>query len=166
MEEQSKKDWSRFTVNIPIDISPEKIKEAWSTPKTLETWFLRLAEFTTPSGEKRKREEKFKPGDSYRWQWYGWPDSVEEHGKILKPESGEFLRFKFGKAGDVGVSVVEEHGQTILRLIQENIPQDEESRMNFYVGCKTGWTFYLLNLKSLLMGGTDLRNKKSNLQMD
>jgi hypothetical protein len=166
MEDKRKLDWSSFTVNIPLDSSKEQIINAWITPKALETWFLRLAEFSTKSGEKRKREEPVQPGDSYRWQWYGWPDSVEEHGKLLKPEQGEFLRFVFGKAGIVGVRIVEEHGQQILRVIQENIPQDEESRMNFYVGCKTGWTFYLLNLKSYLLGGPDLRNKKSELQMD
>ncbi|CAL67167.1 SRPBCC family protein [Christiangramia forsetii] len=166
MEDRKKLDWSSFTVNIPLDISKDKIIEAWMTPKALENWFLRLAEFSTPSGEKRKREEKIQPGDSYRWQWYGWPESTEEHGKILNPEQGEFLRFVFGKSGIVGIKIVEENKQTILRLIQENIPQDEESRMNFFVGCKTGWTFYLLNLKSILLNGPDLRNKRSELQMD
>ncbi|SDR67126.1 SRPBCC domain-containing protein [Gramella sp. MAR_2010_147] len=166
MGERKKLDWSSFTVNIPIDNPREKIIEAWMTPKILENWFLRLAEFSTGNGEKRKRDENIQPGDSYRWQWYGWPDNIEEHGEVLHPEEGEFLRFIFGKAGKVGVRIVEENGQQILRLVQENIPQDEESIMNFYVGCKTGWTFYMLNLKSILQGGPDLRNKRSELQMD
>jgi len=166
MEERKKLDWSRFTVNLPLDVQKEDIVKAWMTQEALEKWFLKLAEFTTPNGEKRKRQEQIKPGDAYRWQWFGWHETVEEHGKLLNPEQGEFLRFQFGKAGKVGVSIVQEHGQTILRLIQENIPQDEESRMNFYVGCKTGWTFYMLNLKSILQNGPDLRNKRSELQMD
>ncbi|GAA4320035.1 hypothetical protein GCM10023115_46830 [Pontixanthobacter gangjinensis] len=166
MEERKKIDWSSFTVNLPLDNSEEEIINAWLTQEALEKWFLRLAEFSTPSGEKRKRQEQIKPGDTYRWQWFGWPDSVEEHGKILNPEQAEFLRFQFGKAGIVGVRVVVEHGHNILRLVQEKIPQDEESKMNFYVGCKTGWTFYLLNLKSKLQEGPDLRNRKSELHMD
>lgn len=166
MEDRKKLDWSSFTVNLPLNIHKDEIINAWMTQKALENWFLKLAEFTTPGGEKRKRQEQIKPGDSYRWQWFGWPDSVEEHGKLLNPEQGEFLRFQFGKAGVVGVRIVEEHGHIVLRLIQENIPVDEESKMNFYVGCKTGWTFYMLNLKSILQDGPDLRNKRSELQMD
>lgn len=166
MEEQKKPDWSSFTVNIPIDQPEEKIMEYWLSQEKLEKWFLKLAEFTSPEGNKRGNTESIQPGDSYRWQWFGWPESIEEHGELLKPELGEFLRFVFGKAGIVGVRLVKENDQTILRLVQERIPTDEESRMNFYTGCKTGWTFYLLNLKSIIQGGPDLRNKRSELQMD
>lgn len=166
MEEKKKPDWSNFTVNIPIDQPKEKIMEYWLNQEKLEKWFLRLAEFTTSEGEKRGVTEKIQPGDTYKWQWHGWPESVEEHGELLKPELGEFLRLVFGKAGIVGVRVVTENDKNILRLVQEKIPLDEESRMNFHVGCKTGWTFYMLNLKSVIQGGPDLRNKRSDLQMD
>ena len=166
MEDRKKLDWSSFTVNLPINKPRADIMDAWMNQKSLESWFLKLAEFTTSSGEKRKVEEQIHPGDTYKWQWYGWPESVEEHGEILKPKEGEFLRFIFGKAGTVAVKILEDNDHTILRLIQENIPVDEQSRMNFYVGCKTGWTFYLLNLKSFLHDGPDLRNKRSDLQMD
>lgn len=166
MEDKNKPDWSRFTVNLPMDISKDKIEASWLSQAELEKWFLKLAEFKTRNGEHRKKEEKIEPGDQYRWQWYGWPESVEEHGEILNPQGDEFLRFIFGKAGTVSVKIVEEHGRTILRLVQENIPQDEYSKMNFHVGCKTGWTFYMLNLKSILQDGPDLRNKISELQMD
>ncbi len=166
MDDKQKPNWSSFTVNLPVDQSKDRIIDAWLTQKQLEKWFLKLAEFKTRSGEIRKKEEKFQPGDQYRWQWFGWPESVEEHGEILKPQDDEFLRFIFGKSGTVSVKVVTENNQTIIRLIQENIPVDEHSKMNFYVGCKTGWTFYMLNLKSILQGGPDLRNKQSKLQMD
>ena len=166
MEDRKKLDCSTFTVNLPLNIQKEEIINAWMSQENLENWFLKLAEFTTPGGEKRKREEKIRPGDSYRWKWFGWPDSVDEHGNLLNPEQGEFLRFQFGNAGIVSVRIAQEHGQNILRLVQEKIPLDEESRMNFYVGCKTGWTFYMLNLKSILQNGPDLRNKQSELQMD
>jgi hypothetical protein len=32
------------------------------------------------------------------------------------------------------------------------------------VGCGEGWTFYLTNLKSILEGGVDLRNKEMKLK--
>ncbi|MDR5590738.1 hypothetical protein [Christiangramia sp. SM2212] len=84
----------------------------------------------------------------------------------MRPENDEFLRFIFGKAGVVRLKIKEKLDETILELKQENIPTDEESRYNFHVGCKTGWTFYLLNLKSILLDGPDLRNKNSELQLD
>ena len=166
MEDRKKPDWSSFTVNLPMNNSKEEIIDSWTCQAELEKWFLKLAEFKTRNGEHRKREEQIQPGDDYRWQWYGWPESIEEHGEILNPKDDEFLRFIFGKAGTVSVKIVEEHNQNILKLTQENIPLDDYSKMNFHVGCKTGWTFYMMNLKSILQGGPDLRNKNSELQMD
>lgn len=166
MEDTQSPDWSSFTVNLPIDKPKDTIIDSWMCQDQLENWFLKLAEFKTPHGEIRKREERFHPGDTYRWRWHGWPDSVEEHGEILKPKEGEFLRFIFGKAGTVSVKLIEENNHRVLRLIQENIPTDEKSKLNFHVGCKTGWTFYMLNLKSIIQDGPDLRNKQSDLQMD
>lgn len=159
-------DWSRFEVKMPLDFDEIKIMEHWLTQENLEKWFLRKAEFTNKDGEPRNRSEKIQPGDSYKWQWHGWPETIEEQGLVLEPHKGEFLRFVFGKAGIVGLSMFWEQEENILKLVQEQIPQDEQSRMNFYVGCKTGWTFYMLNLKSILLNGPDLRNKNSELQMD
>jgi len=51
----------------------------------------------------------------------------------------------------------------IVELVQENIPDDDQGRLYYHLVCKTGWTFYLDNLKSLLEGGIDLRNKNANL---
>lgn len=164
--EDNKLDWSAFTVNMPSHESSEKIKKYWTCQDKFEKWFLKLAEFRSHDGSLRGREEQIQPGDTYRWQWYGWPEAVEENGKILQPKQDEFLRFIFGKAGTVSLRIIDDNGYNVLRLIQEKIPTDEKSRMDFYVGCKTGWTFYMLNLKSIMQDGPDLRNKRSELQMD
>jgi hypothetical protein len=58
----------------------------------------------------------------------------------------------------------EENGYHIVELVQENIPEDDNGKHNWHLGCKTGWTFYLANLKSLAEGGIDLRNKDENLK--
>lgn len=159
-------DWSNFTVQLPIPIAVNKIREAWATQAMLETWFLRLAEFTNAQRKLRQPNDHIQIGDTYKWCWHGWPDDVAEHGIILPPKTNELIRFTFGKAGVVSVKVDQQNGETILQLHQENIPQDEFAKMNFHVGCKTGWTFYLLNLKSILMGELDLRNKNKSLQLD
>jgi len=47
----------------------------------------------------------------------------------------------------------------IVKLTQKNIPTDDVSKRNIRLGCESGWSFYLLNLKSIYEGGVDLRNK-------
>jgi hypothetical protein len=47
--------------------------------------------------------------------------------------------------------------------LQDEIPVNETAMHNWHLGCKTGWTFYLANLKSIYEGGIDLRNKNINL---
>lgn len=166
MEANIKHEWSSFTVAIPMNISETDIINAWTTQEGLEKWFLRQAEFFGPDGSHKRRNDKIQPGDTYIWRWYGWPDDIMEQGEILEHSDNEFVRFVFGKAGVVSLRISNQDNETILTLSQESIPDDESSRMNFHVGCKTGWTFYLLNLKSILSGGLDLRNKNNALKMD
>lgn len=157
-------DWSRFTVRIDIKALPASIYEAWTSQEMLELWFLRLAVFTTPEGAVRSRFEQVTTGDRYTWRWYGYGDDVAEKGEILEANGSDLLRFTFGTAGDCTVKVYEESGESMVALTQENIPADEQGRHRFHLGCMNGWTFYLANLKSLLEGGIDLRNRNAALR--
>ncbi len=152
-------DWSMFCKRINVSCSIADAYHAWSTRSGLEKWFLRKAEFKSKSGALRKPEEPLQIGDTYEWMWYGWSDDVVEHGEVLDANGKDFFRFSFGKAGIVSIKITSEHGETITELKQDNIPQDEESKIKFHLGCLEGWTFYLANLKSILQGGLDLRNK-------
>ena len=42
--------------------------------------------------------------------------------------------------------------------------EHETEQQHFYIECGKGWTFYMTNLKSILEGGLDLRNKNINLK--
>lgn len=64
----------------------------------------------------------------------------------------------------VTVRIANESGINVVELTQENIPVDDDSRANYFVGCGEGWTFYLANLKSILEGGLDLRNKNVDIR--
>lgn len=55
-----------------------------------------------------------------------------------------------------------ESGESILRLDQFEIGSDDDR--NIFLGCGEGWTFYLANLKSILEGGMDLRNKNEKIR--
>jgi uncharacterized protein YndB with AHSA1/START domain len=156
-------DWSSFAVAINIQASPDKLYKAWSTQNGMEEWFLRLSEYVHAEGTLLKPNEEVTPGVTYRWLWHGWPDETEERGKIIEANGTDFIKFSFGKAGICSVTIQPYKEECIVQLKQEEIPDTEEGRRNWHLGCKTGWTFYLANMKSILEGGIDLRNKDMSM---
>lgn len=157
-------DWSVFTVRIGVHADTETLYRAWATRAGLESWFLRMAEFRKPDGAKRLSDALVKPGDLYTWRWHGWPDEVEELGRVLDTNETDYFRFSFGQAGNCAVTIREEAGLNVVELVQSDIPTDEKGMHYWHLGCKTGWTFYLTNLKSIFEGGLDLRNRDVGLK--
>lgn len=156
--------WRTFTTRVPVNAPVKKLYWCWTTREGIEYWFLRMGEFKNPNGELRADDEFVQTGDTYRWRWHGWSDDVTEEGKILDCNGKDFFKFSFGKAGNCAVTIKQEEGQTIVELVQDEIPDDDQGRHYWHLGCKTGWTFYLANLKSLLEGGIDLRNRDEELK--
>jgi uncharacterized protein YndB with AHSA1/START domain len=156
-------DWSRFEKRISIKAPIQDIYNAWTTPEGLEKWFLKKAVFTSQDNHVIPSREHYKKGYTYEWRWFGYSDELVERGVILEANGKNYLRFVFGKAGTVSILIKEEQSEVINELVQEDIPTDEESKANYHVGCSTGWVFYLANLKSILEGGVDLRNKNADL---
>jgi uncharacterized protein YndB with AHSA1/START domain len=159
----SEYDWSKFTKRISVKAPIETIYEAWTTQDGLEDWFLRLAQFTTPDGNIRERDDFVQKDDRYKWLWHGWPDETVEFGLILETNGKDLVQFSFAATCTVTVSIKKEQGETIVELSQEHIPLDESSKVKYHLGCMEGWTFYLANLKSIMEGGVDLRNKNVKL---
>jgi uncharacterized protein YndB with AHSA1/START domain len=157
-------DWSRFTVRININAPTDKLFRAWASRSGMESWFLRLSEYKKPDGSLRENDELVDKGDTYKWLWHGYPDEMAEYGEIVDCNGEDLFKFSFGKAGNCTIKIYKEKGETIVELVQDNIPVDEDGMYNWHVGCKTGWTFYLANMKSVYEGGIDLRNKNVNLQ--
>jgi uncharacterized protein YndB with AHSA1/START domain len=156
-------DYSRFTKRIAIKAPVTVIYELWATQTGLERWFLRSAPYTSTDKTGRDPNEYATVNDTYEWKWHGWGDEAIERGTVLEANGIDSFKFTFGKAGNVTVSIKEHDGLTICELLQDNIPTDEETTWNFFIGCQTGWTFYLTNLKSILEGGIDLRNRDEKL---
>ena len=157
-------DWSRFLVRIDVRSSIDRLYDAWATRSGMESWFLRVSAYSSSDGVLRAAAERAKTGDSYEWMWFGWPDETAERAKILDCNDRDLFKFSFGKAGNCTVRIYEESGKTIVELVQDEIPTDEAGKHSFHLGCKNGWTFYMANLKSILEGGIDLRNKDASLQ--
>ncbi len=156
-------DWSQFTLKLPIKAHQQEIYDAWTIPSGLENWFLRQADFTAMDDTARDKHQPVTTTDTYVWRWHGYPDTVTETGTVLAANGKDFFQFTFGIAGTVSVRIKAIEGETVVELTQDQIPTDEESKVKFHIGCQGGWLFYLTNLKSLLEGGIDLRNKDTKL---
>ncbi len=163
MNDENIKAWSEFRKRITIDAEPETIYNSFATQEGLESWFLRKAEFLTSDGRLRKRNELIQKGDQYFWLWHGHGDDVSEKREVLESNGRNFLQFKFSGDCKVSVSIKKASGENVLELIQENIEFHENPYRNLFVMCGEGWTFYLTNLKSIMEGGVDLRNKNKNI---
>ena len=157
-------DWSTFTTRIAVNATEEDLYAAWATRKGIEYWFVRYSAYFSSNNLLRGDEEFVQPGDTYKWRWYGWPDEVEEYGTILDCNGKNFFKFTFGEAGICSVTIKHENNHRVVELVQSEIPTDERGKHYWHLGCKTGWTFYLANMKSLYEGGIDLRNKDEELK--
>jgi uncharacterized protein YndB with AHSA1/START domain len=153
-------DWSKFSHKIYLNVPIKKVYDSWTTRENLESWFLRKAEFKDGEGVIRDERSHVHKGDTYEWMWHGHPDTTVEHGEVTEANGHDLFRFTFGNAGVVTVSLKSiEDNVTEMILTQDQIPTDEAGMYNFHVGCSTGWSFYEANIKSVLEGGMDLRNK-------
>jgi len=157
-------DWTQFKLRIDIkDVSIKKIYNCWSSQQGLENWFLKLAEFRSTNGNFRHSGEQLQKGDSYRWLWYGCNDGAEETGEVLEANGNDQISFSF-EGAEVHIKIYKEEDVTICQLIQNKIALDKNGTPTSYLGCSSGWSFFMCNLKSILEGGLDLRNKNENLK--
>ncbi len=152
--------WSSFKVTGDYNTDIRRLYEAWATPAGLEKWFLRKADFYAIAGRLRDPEEFILKEDVYEWYWEGWDDNTCEKGEILEANGADLVKFTFAKNNIVTVQISSRNGVSIVELTQENIALEDDPAKSLFVQCQVGWTFYFANLKSVLEGGVDLRNKK------
>lgn len=152
--------WTSFKVAGDYNTDIRSLYEAWATTGGLEKWFLRKANFYTIPRRTREPEEFIMKEDTYKWYWHGYGDDGGEKGQILEANGTDFIKFTFSGGSIVSVNMQSRNGITMVELTQENIPIEADPSKNLFVQCQVGWTFYMANLKSVIEGGIDLRNKK------
>lgn len=152
--------FSEFKLRVNIRSTVENAYRAWASPAGLESWFLKLT-VKDQNGHVRTGEELIQEGDEYELGTYTKPDVVFLTGKILKANGKDLFSLTFSKGCPVTVSIYREQDETIVQLLESNLPTDEESVRKHFVNDSKGWIFYLTNLKSVLEGGLDLRNKNA-----
>jgi uncharacterized protein YndB with AHSA1/START domain len=149
--------WGKFTKRIIINSPIDSVYRSWATKSEIETWFLEQADYQSSDGTYRKPGEPVQKGDQFSWKWHNW--DFTEQGEVLKANGSDLISFTFGAGGKVDVSLKESNSSTEVSLTQYEIPTDDKSKMDIFVGCNTGWTFWLTNLKAYLEHGITLHAK-------
>ncbi len=153
--------WSEFTKRIKIKSDLSTVYNSWTKSEELEKWFLSKATFYNTKNEIVSPTVNVQPNSKYEWNWYA--QSHFEEGKIIQTNNIDFLEFTFAGDCKVQVKLKQEDNYVLVELTQKEIPLDNQSKESIRLGCASGWSFYLLNLKSILEGGIDLRNKDTKL---
>lgn len=154
--------WQSFTKRITIKASMAELYNAWTVPQEIEKWFLSKALFHSNEGDAVANDQNVSKHNSYQWSWYGY--DVVEKGKVLEANGKDSFQFTFAGNCPVRVTLVQEGDSVIVTLTQSDIPIDDESKRSIRLGCDSGWSFFMLNLKSVYEGGLDLRNKDESLK--
>jgi uncharacterized protein YndB with AHSA1/START domain len=156
-------DFSQFKLRINIKTSIENAYKAWTTSAGLNAWFIGKVVFTDENGVPRKDDEPAQENDDYTCYLANKTDKVAIKGKVLRANGKDVYTFSFSKGCPVSITIYAEHKETIVELFESNLPTDEETMRRHYVGDSKGWIFFLTNLKSVLEGGLDLRNRNEGI---
>ncbi len=131
-----------------INASPEKVFRAFTEPRQLVRWLSEEAEV-----ERRK-------GGAYRLIFAGgWL----HEGSVVGYSPGRSITLAWSWPGvpvtgtRLKMSVKPKGSGTIFRMVHTGFPPAKEW-VDLYGGAEWGWTYYGLNLKSVLESGHDLRS--------
>jgi uncharacterized protein YndB with AHSA1/START domain len=128
---------------------PDRAFEAISSAAGLTRWLSDRAEITPRNG-----------GD----YTLGWNDGPTHRGKVLEFIPGRRITLSWNWEGveiegtrfTLAVEPAEEG--TLLKVEHSGFPRDEQW-VDLYAGAEWGWTYFAMNLKSVLECGHDLRSR-------
>lgn len=148
--------WTTFTKRIAIKSTLPQMYDAWTKAIEIEKWFLSKANYFDSNKSLVHKTVPVEKGFTYEWNWYLY--DVTEKGMITDANGIDFIQFTFEKSL-VDIKLITQDNYIIVELTQKNIPTDDVSKQNIRLGCESGWSFFLVNLKSFYESGHDLRNK-------
>ncbi len=155
-------DWTTFKRRIAIKSKLPDIYNAWTKAAEIEKWFLSKAIFIDNDKKPIGKDNSIEKGFTYEWNWYLY--DTTEFGKITNTNGKDFIQFTFAGECLVDIELSVKDDYVIVELTQKNIPTDDNSKQGIRLGCDSGWSFFLVNLKSVYEGGIDLRNKNNSLK--
>ena len=131
-----------------IRAPPEKVFDAITNPQVLVQWLANRAELSTEKGGR---------------YLLGWTDGPTHTGEILEYERGKSVALAWEwpgvdlKGTVFRLSVEPKDDGTLFHVEHSGFPMLEEWT-DLYGGAEWGWTYFAMNLKSLLETGRDLRS--------
>ncbi len=132
-----------------IRASPKRVFKAFTDSKWLVRWLSDNAEISPHKGGRYS---------------IGWKNGPQHSGTILNLVPGMSLTLSWEWKG-VGLHgtkfnlSVEAKGKWSLLKVEHSGFPIEEGWTDLYVGAVWGWTYFAMNLKSVLETGCDLRSK-------
>lgn len=153
--------YETFTKRIRVKAPPDVVMSYWLLSGLVELWFVPTCRYTGPEGL-RAPNEMAQVGDKYHWEWVEGTVDTAHFREIEFP--GRFVAGWFEDALEIEVTVEPEGEGSLVSLTQTNTQDEESERMAAYYDCGEGWAFYLVNLKSVLEGGIDLREDTPDIK--
>ena len=131
-----------------IHSSPKKVFDAMTDPKQIVKWLADSAEIDLREGGQYK---------------IGWKDGPQHSGMILQLIPGKSMTLSWEWEGvslhDTKFKLsVESKGSGSLFQIEHSGFPAQNKWTDLYAGAEWGWTYFAMNLKSVLEDGHDLRS--------
>lgn len=146
--------WDEFEINYYYPVKVDRLFETWATGDGLRSFFIEDIQITDSQGKQKSNKQIIESDDSYSWKWRHNYSLSGNFKTIVKNEKVEFT---FG-AMLVSVRFKQLDGASLLCLKQTNIPTTDDGKIMSHMNCRICWTFFLTNLKSVYLNGTDLRD--------
>jgi uncharacterized protein YndB with AHSA1/START domain len=127
---------------------PKEIFRAITDPEWIVKWLCDSAAIS------------LRNGGSYSFGWKGGPT---HHGTILALVPGKRITFSWTWPGvDLAgtrftLAVAKKGAGSLLTVEHSGFPRSEKWT-DLYGGAEWGWTYFAMNLKSVIEGGSDLRS--------
>jgi len=156
-------DWTQFTVHMHYRAPLDRVLAAWTTAEGLSSFFIGSARHESEDGVERAQGEPSVAGDRYAWDFL---HGFHLDGRLLPCEGDERVAFTFGGGLRVGVSFRERDDAVEVRLHQTGCATEDPARAWQHVNCRSCWIYFMLNLKSVLENGADLRDHQHPVRND
>ena len=140
------------TVEMPIFVRapPTRVFAAISNPKLLTRWFMDRATLSPRTGGR------------YAFTWEGGPTHT---GKVVEFVRGKSITFSWQRPGlerlgatKLKIALRRKAGGTVVTFTHTGFRR-RGAWVELYDGAIRGWTYFMMNLKSVVETGHDLRSK-------
>ena len=147
-------DWTSFDVYLYLEAAPADVLRYWQTVEGFTQFFV--AEMTACNeNDVELNDAMLTPGTRYSWR--GIHDYAGE-GQFLEMTDAS-VEFSFGGRYHVGVRATPQGTGTCLHLRQSGIGEEEGEQVHGSLNCRSCWIYFLVNLKSVVEFGVDLRDQ-------